>query len=127
MASVIMNTSHIATRLIDLCRRGEYIAAQQELFADDAVSVEPEGTPGSLTRGRAAIAEKTRQFENTFEVHGGTISDPIVADPYFACTMSLDVTERKSGKKMTLSEVCLYEVTNEKIVREQFFYRPQGA
>ncbi len=125
--AVIMNTSQIAKRLVELCRRGEYLAAQQELFAEHAVSVEPEGTPDSLTRGRPAIAKKTENFEHTFETHGGAISDPIVADPYFACTMSLDVTERQSGRKMTLSEVCLYEVKDGKVVREQFFYRPKTA
>jgi hypothetical protein len=37
--------------------------------------------------------------------------------------MTADVTERKSKQRMTLVELCLYEVKNAKIVREQFFFR----
>ena len=124
MTTTISSTAQIAHRLVEYCRRGEYLEAQRELFSPDAVSVEPEGTPNSVTRGLPAIAQKTKMFEETFEAHGGSISDPVVADPFFACTMSLDVTERKSGHKMTLSEVCVYEVRDGRIVREQFFYQP---
>jgi hypothetical protein len=36
-----MNTKQIAERLVALCRKGEWETAQKELFADDAVSIEP--------------------------------------------------------------------------------------
>ncbi|HVU32200.1 MAG TPA: nuclear transport factor 2 family protein [Opitutaceae bacterium] len=120
-----MTTSQIATQLVELCRRGDYLGAQRELYAADAVSIEPEGSPTQSTRGLPAIQQKTRDFETTFEAHGGMISDPVVADPFFACTMSLDVTQRASGRRITLSEVCVYEVKDGKIIREQFFYRPR--
>jgi hypothetical protein len=121
-----MNTSQIAARLIELCRRGDYLGAQRELYAENAVSIEPDGAPTPTVRGLAAIAEKTRAFEQMFETHGGSISDPAIADPFFACTMSLEVTERKTGARHKLSEVCVYEVDGGKIVREQFFYRPRS-
>ena len=117
-----MTTAEIAAQLIALCRRGDYLGAQRHLYADDAVSIEPEGRPGGITRGLAALQEKTRGFENTFETRGAVISEPIVAEPFFAASMTVDVTERKSGKRMTLSEICVYEVKGGKIVREQFFY-----
>jgi len=119
-----MNTSQIASRLVELCRRHEDAVAQRELFSDDAVSIEPEGTPGGVARGRAALAEKAKMFADRFEVHGETVSDPVVSTDFFACTMTADVTDRQSKQRLTLSEVCVYEVKNGKIVREQFFYRP---
>lgn len=121
-----MTTKDIAHRLIETCRRGDYLAAQRELYASDALSIEPDGRPDSVARGLAAITEKTRTFDETFEVHRNVIGDPIVADPFFACTMSVDVTVRKTGAKQTLSEICVYEVKAGKIVREQFFYQPHG-
>lgn len=121
-----MTTKDIALRLVETCRRGDYVAAQRELYAVDAVSIEPEGRPDSVARGLTAIAEKTRAFDEMFDVHRNVIGDPIVADPFFACTMSVDVTVRKTGARKTLSEICVYEVKAGKIVREQFFYQPQG-
>ena len=40
-----MSTQQIAARLAELCRQGEFEAAQKELFAKDAVSIEPRETP----------------------------------------------------------------------------------
>jgi len=49
------------------------------------------------------------------------ISDPIVAENFFSCTMNLDVTYKGAPRSQT-SEVCVYEVQEGKIVKEQFFY-----
>ena len=118
-----MNTAQIAARLVELCRRGDDVVAQRELYSDDVTSIEPEGTPGGVVRGRAALAEKAKMFAERFDVHGGTVSDPVIAGDFFACTMTVEVTDRQSKQRMTLAEVCVYEVKNGKIVREQFFYR----
>jgi len=40
-----MAIQEIATHLADLCRQGQFEAAQKERFADDAVSIEPRDTP----------------------------------------------------------------------------------
>jgi hypothetical protein len=120
-----MTTSLIAARLVDLCRRGEYLSAQAELYADDAVSVEPPGTPQPFAQGKAALAAKTRFFAEMFETRRGFISHPIIADRFFACTMSVDVVDRKSGTNFTVEEVAVFEVRGDKIVREQFFYSPR--
>jgi hypothetical protein len=34
----------------------------------------------------------------------------------------LDITRKATGQRMTLEEVGLYTVKNDKITREQFFY-----
>ena len=40
-----MTTKEIADRLVELCRKGDFEAAQSELFANDVVSIEPHSTP----------------------------------------------------------------------------------
>jgi ketosteroid isomerase-like protein len=120
-----MKTTEIAARLVALCRQGQYATAQRELYSPDAVSREPEGGSGPReVRGRDALAKKAEEFDRAFEVHRCEVSEPIVAGDCFACTMTVDVTERKSKARFPLSEVCVYEVRDGQIVSEQFFFRP---
>ena len=120
-----MNTETIAKRLVELCREGKYEDAQRELYADDAVSIEPDGLPpGALgnAQGLAAIYEKGRQFSAMVEaVHGGSVSEPVIADNWFSIALAMDVTMKGRGR-MNMSEIGVYRVRNGKIVHEQFFY-----
>ena len=120
-----MNTEAIAKRLVELCRAGKYDEAQSELYGDDAVSIEPEGLPpGALgnAHGMAEIREKSRKFSESIEaVHGGSVSDALVAGNWFTLTMAMDVTMKGRGR-FSMSEVCVYGVRDGKIVHEQFFY-----
>ncbi|WP_426701675.1 SnoaL-like domain-containing protein [Rhodanobacter sp. Col0626] len=120
-----MHTEAIAKRLVELCREGRYEDAQRELYADDAVSIEPEGLPpGTLgnAQGLAAIYEKGRQFSAMVEtVHGGSVSEPVIAGNWFSIASAMDVTMKGRGR-MNMSEICVYRVRDGKIVREQFFY-----
>ncbi|GLQ48382.1 ketosteroid isomerase [Dyella lipolytica] len=120
-----MNTEAIAKRLVQLCREGKYEEAQTELYAKDAVSIEPEGLPpGALgnVKGLEAIYEKGRQFQAAVEaVHGGSVSDPVIAGNWFSISMQLDITMKGRGR-MDMQEICVYQVKDGKIVREQFFY-----
>jgi ketosteroid isomerase-like protein len=120
-----MNIEAIAKRLVELCREGKYEDAQRELYAEDAVSIEPDGLPpGALgsVKGLAAIYEKGRQFNAMIEaVHGGSVSEPVVAGNWFSVVMTMDVTMKGRGR-MNMSEICVYRVRDGKIVHEQFFY-----
>lgn len=117
-----MKTQEIAARLVALCREAKWETAQKELFADDAVSIEPAATPAFAkeTNGLAAIVEKGRKFDTMIEkLHSLTVSDPLVATNSFACTMAMDVT-MKGQPRMQMSELCLYQVKDGKIISEQF-------
>ena len=76
-----MTVKEIANRLTALCREGKYDTAQKELYSKDAVSLEPEHSPGLQTvTGLDAIIEKGHQFQSMIEaVHSSTVSDPIIA------------------------------------------------
>ena len=120
-----MNTEAVAKRLVELCRKGEYEQAQRELYASDAVSIEMPGAPAGAmgdAKGLEAIYEKGRQFAVMVEtMHGGSVSDPVVAGNWFSVSMSMDVTFKGRGREQ-MSEICVYHVRDGKVVSEQFFY-----
>jgi len=118
-----MNTQQIAARLTELCRQGQFEAAQKELFAEDAVSIEPRETPDfpKETRGLRAIIEKGHKFESMVEnIHGVSTSGPLVTGNAIALALTMDVTMKGRGR-VKLEEICAYEVKDGKIVSEQFF------
>lgn len=118
-----MTTKEIADRLVELCKKGDFETTQAELFSDDAVSIEPYSTPefDKETKGREAIKEKGDKWNHMVaEVHDIEVSDAIVATNSFACTMRMHVTMKEKGK-MDMTELCIYEVKDGKIVSERFF------
>jgi hypothetical protein len=118
-----MTTPQIAARLAELCRQGQYETAQKELYADDAVSIEPQASPAfdKETKGLKAILEKGHKFESMVEeMHGGSISEPLVSGNAIAFTLSMDIT-MKGRQRETMKELCVYTVKEGKIVSEQFF------
>jgi hypothetical protein len=120
-----MTTKEIAERLVALCRQGNFETAQRELYATDAINIEPYATAtfAKETKGLDAILEKGRKFGALLEqVHSVAVSDPLVAGSSFACTMQLDVTLKGHGR-MTLDELCVYELKDGKIVSERFTSR----
>lgn len=119
-----MNTTthEIARRLVALCREAKWEQAQQELYVDDVISIEPYATPAFAkeTTGLPAIIEKGRKFTALVQtMHRLEVSDPIVAGSSFACTMRLDMTLKEQGR-MDVTELCVYEVKDGKIISEQF-------
>ena len=118
-----MTTSEIATRLVELCRKGDFEAAQKELFAPNAISIEPFDTPPfeKETRGLDAISEKGRKFNDLVEtLHGLEISEPLVAGNSIAFTMRMDIT-MKGKERGTFDELCIYQVRDGKVISEQFY------
>lgn len=120
-----MTTQELANQLVTLCREGKYEQVYKELFSEDVWSIEPEGTPGGKVQGLAAIRKKGEEWNAMIEtVHSSHISDPIVADNYFACAWSFKATMKGSSAPMEMQEICLYHVQDGKVVSEQFFYTP---
>ena len=123
-----MSTGNVARRLIELCRVGQFDRAVEELYAKDARSIEMDrqggvsGGPLVDAEGLEAIKQKGRRFESSVaKVHGITVSDPLIAGSFFTIAMGFDATYKEGGRK-AMKEVCVYEVRDDKIVREQFFY-----
>jgi hypothetical protein len=123
-----MTTKSVADRLVALCREGQFEKAQTELYAADAKSIEMESMkdgPMGNAQGLDAIREKGRQFQSNVEqMHAIQVSDPLVAEPFFTCTMRIEATWKHNGQRSSMEEICLYQVKDDKIVTEQFFYGP---
>lgn len=118
-----MTTQEIANRLVELCRKGNYEAAQKELFSPNAESVEPPQAQGLQTvKGLNAIIEKGHQWQSMVEtVHGGSVSEPVVAGNRFSIALTADVTMKGTGRT-NMEEIAVYDVKDGKIVKEQFFF-----
>jgi hypothetical protein len=119
----VMTTQEVANRLSELFKQGKWMEAQEELFSNDAVSIEPPHAQGLQTvDGLDAIRKKGQQFsEMVEEMHGGWSGEPIVGGNHIAVAMGMDVTMKGAGR-MKMEEVCVYEVKDGKVVKEQFFY-----
>jgi hypothetical protein len=119
----VMTTQDIANRLYELCVEGKFDQAQQELYADNALSIEPVGSPGlQNVQGLDEIIKKGHDFQSSIEeVHGSSVSQPIIAGNHFALTLIFDATFKGMGR-IQMEEVCVYEVKDGKVVKEQFFY-----
>jgi len=117
-----MTTLEVATRLVDMCRQGQILEAQQELYAQNIISKEPVGAPMPTTEGLENVLAKGKHFASMIEErHGGSISDPLVAGSYFSIEWTMDVTMTGMGRS-SISEICVYKVVDGKIVSEEFFY-----
>lgn len=119
----VMTTKDVANRLHELFNEGKWDQAQNELFANDAESVEPPKSQGMQSvKGLDAIKKKGQQFNDMVEeMHGGYVSDPVVAGNYVAFAMGMDCTYKGMGRQK-MDEIAIYEVKDGKIVKEQFFY-----
>ena len=119
----VMTTKDVANRLHELFNEGKWQQAQDEFFTNDAESVEPPKAQGMQSvKGIDAIRKKGQQFnEMVEEMHGGYVSDPIVAGNHIAFAMGMDCTYKGMGRQQ-MDEIVIYEVKDGKIVKEQFFY-----
>ncbi len=118
-----MTSQQIADRLITLCRQGEFEKAQRELYADDAVSIEPQSTPAfeKETKGLKAIYEKGKKWDSLVEkTHRLDVSGPLVSGSRIAIGMTFDVTMKERGHNV-FEEIIVYKVKDGKIISEEFF------
>lgn len=121
-SQAVRSTTEVANRLVEICRQGRFDLAQQELYSDNARSIEPEHTNYPVAVGREAIEAKGKLWQDfVAEIHGSTVSEPIVAGDHFSIAMVIDATY-KSGGRNDMKEICVYQVKDGLIVLEQFFY-----
>ena len=119
----VMTTQDVANRMNELFKTNNWNQVQEELFADDCESIEPPHAPGLQTvKGKDAIKKKGEDFQAAIEeMHGGWCSEPLVGGNYISFAMGIDVTMNGMGR-MNMEEICVYEVKDGKIMKEQFFY-----
>jgi ketosteroid isomerase-like protein len=117
-----MNTEEVATKLVEYCRKGEWMKAVDDLYAKDIVSVEAremENMPTEM-RGIDQVHGKTEWWEKNMQVHSAKVTGPFVARDTFVVQFDVDVTDKASNKRMQMSEVGIYKVKDGKVAREEF-------
>jgi hypothetical protein len=92
--------------------------------AGDAVSIEAAAPPGGerTAKGLDAIRGKGKWWVDDHTVHRAELFGPYPNDDRFAVRFLYDITHTPSGKRLTMGEVGLFTVVNEKITREELFY-----
>lgn len=121
-----MSTQDIAQKLVQHCRNHTEAEGLKELYAEDAVSIEPMAPEGqsTVTQGRAGIQGKHDWWNANFEVHSADLEGPFVNGDSFSVIFDIDATDTSSGQRWKAKEVALYETDGKKIVRETFFMAP---
>jgi hypothetical protein len=119
-----MTTQEVAKRYYELIQQHKYKQIQEELYAPNAISIEPENDTNLPleVEGIAALQQKEGLFfSQVEEMFGGKMSEPIVSNFHFAQMTEMDV--RMKGKERKIKgQIGIFEVRNGKIVKEQFFY-----
>jgi len=121
--TAVMTTQEVANRFYELCLDNKMMEVQEELYAQNAASIEPPNVPGlKSVKGLEAIRQKGVEFNDSVEdMHGGYTGKPIVAGNFFAVSMGIDATMKGMGRTK-MDEIAVYEVRDGKIVKEQFFF-----
>jgi hypothetical protein len=116
-----MYTIHeITNRLTELVSEQKFVEAYEQLYADDAESIDPLNTEQSSLRGLTNLLKREKDFLSRTEIHKITLSEPLIAGSYFTISLSIDFTIAGQGK-MEIEELCIYKVKDGKIISQQFF------
>jgi len=123
-----MNTFETGKRLVELCKQDKHLEAIDTLYSPEIISLEPRATTNTdiETRGLDAIRKKNVWWMQTQHVNSSSVEGPYVNGDRFSVNFKYDITNKKNGKRMDLSEVGLYTVQNNKIVKEEFFSDPES-
>ena len=120
-----MTTLDVAQEYVALCKQGKNQECLDKLFANDAVSIEALSPPSGEDRtasGLDAIRAKGKSWGEANTVHKAEVAGPYPNEDRFAVRFSFDITNKPSGKRVTMDEIGLFTVKNGKITREEFFY-----
>jgi len=118
-----MTTKEVAARFDELAQQEKWFEIQDELFAENVRSIDPENSPYlGYAEGKAAVRKKGKDFTDGIEgVHRMYTSKPLVSGNHFTVGREMDITVAEHGR-IQINEIMLYEVKHGQIVLEQFFY-----
>jgi hypothetical protein len=111
----------IANRLKELVSDQKFVEAYQQLFADDAESIDPLNTSGQPLKGLDTLLQREKDFlARIISIEKISLSEPIIAGSYF--TLSLQMSFEVEGQgHMEVEEICVYKVKDGKVISQQFF------
>jgi hypothetical protein len=123
-----MTIQEVANRYYGLACKGKWIGIIEELHDANVICQEPaqaalKGMQVPLmTKGREAVNAKNMANRKMIEtLHSEYCSEPIVGGNFFSVALKRDVTY-KGKPRMIFEEIGVFQVTEGKIILEQFFY-----
>lgn len=118
-----MTTQEVANKWTQMCREGKNLDCINELYTEDVISKEMPGVPyGEILSGKQNVWNKNNKWlSGVKEFHTSEISEPVIAGNHFTVTMKFDITFKEKGRQQ-MEEICVFEVKEGKINKEQFFY-----
>ena len=121
-AEATMNIGEIAQYFVQWRNEGDGNKIRMELYSADIESIE-EGFDNEIGRvtGMSGLGRKGQGLKKQFEVYNIKASNPVIADNWFSIKFEIDSTDKKSGKRSTLSEIGVFKVKGGKIVKEHYF------
>ncbi len=123
-----MSVMEIGKEIVALCQQGKNLEAIEKFYSPDIVSIEAFGMPGmeQTQKGIEAIKGKNKWWMDNHEVHSGEVRGPYPHGDRFALWFKYEVTPKHTGQRMTLEEIGLYTVDNDKVIKEEFFCSMPG-
>jgi|GEM_PF-2053904 len=112
-------TQDIASRLVELMRNQQFVLAYEQLYSDDAISIDPLKPDLSPIKGLSKLIELEKAFLSKVAIHAVDVSEPICSGVYFAIRLFMNLT--LDSTNTPFEELCVYEVRDNKIVSQQFF------
>ncbi len=122
-----LDAKAVGTELVSMYREGKtHIEVVQKLFSNNVVSVEAiQGSgPAREISGMDAVIDKAKWWANNNVVHSAEYKGPYPhGDNKFALFFNLDLTNKQmNNTRLQLEEVAVYEVSEGKVVHEEYFY-----
>jgi hypothetical protein len=114
-----MSTQEIAKKFTEMCRAGQFEAAGAQFWSNEVVSLEPMTGEWARLQGRKAVEAKGKSWAENNQVHSIKVEGPFAHGDQFALRFEMDMTP-KGKPRMTMTEIGLYTVKNDKIVEERF-------
>lgn len=123
-----MSLQIVGREFVEMCNQGKFFDVMETMYAPDIVSVEASGVQ---VAGKAPVIQKSRDWQAKNTVHGGKVDGPYFDDTnaaadrssgQFAVHFAFEVTPKATGQRVSLDEVGMYTVKDNKITREQFYY-----
>ena len=117
-----LGIGEIANRLVNWRNNGNADRVRTELYSQDIESIE-EGFGNDIgkVKGMAGLKKKGEGLSREFEVHDIRALNSVIADNWFSVKYEIEVTLKKTGERCTLSEIGMYKVDDDKIVKEHYF------
>ena len=114
-----MSLQTVGKKFVEMCNELKNFDVMRTMYSPDIVSVE---SGGAETAGKGPVIAKSEKWAANNTIHGEKVLGPFFNGPdQFAVYFTFEVTPKDTGKRVTQSEVAVYEVKNDLITRERFF------